>query len=263
MNTCAYPKLFENRTLESATRLTRYPFTPNPLVFEPGAPVEGHLNLGVVLFGSATEHFSTVTVALKKAARQGLTGARAELKPQRVEEEVSGTESLWTTKLEKTPRKIESGVPPEAVRVHLLTPLRIKSDGRFVGAKEFRFRPFAASLLRRISLLTHFFGDGELEADFRESLQQSEGVKVRNPSLRWCEWVRYSSRQKAKMNMGGLVGHFEISLEDIGFLWPCLVLGQWTHVGKGCVFGLGKYVLQPAGGGELEDWPSPASLSTE
>ncbi|MDV7399370.1 CRISPR system precrRNA processing endoribonuclease RAMP protein Cas6, partial [Arthrospira platensis SPKY1] len=54
------------------------------------------------------------------------------------------------------------------------------------------------------------------------------------------DWERYSSRQKQKMKLGGLVGRWQL-LQVPAPLLPFVHLGQWLHVGKEGAFGLGKY----------------------
>ena len=62
LRSCPYPFLFESRTPPGAEKLTRYPRTPGPVVLEPAdprfdtRPGDGTLNLGVTLFGSASDH---------------------------------------------------------------------------------------------------------------------------------------------------------------------------------------------------------------
>ncbi len=260
MRSCPYPTLFENRTPQDATKLSRYPFTPNPFVLEPEDLSGEKLNLGVVLFGRAAQHFSAVSIALKRAGENGLTEKRVKLSLQGTTREQFHDAFAWTNALHGPAQTIESHEPPECVRVRLLTPLRIKEQGHFVGAKEFRFRAFAANLLRRMSLLAHFFGGCELEADFRASLRRAEEVRLDAAGLVWRDQTRFSSRQKARMKIGGLIGEFDLSLDGIEFLWPCLVIGQWTHVGKNCTFGLGRYVLDPVRKPASATWPSPACL---
>ena len=150
-----------------------------------------------------------------------------------------------------------------------------------MGAWDFDFRAFLGGLLRRISLLTSFFADVPLETDFKGLLKRAESVPVRESDLRWHEWSRHSARQKTRLQMGGLVGTFELEGAALGPFWPFVWLGQWTHAGKGCTMGLGRYVLAPlpaltdsidprvASGedrdGTLSDprtrrWPAPARL---
>ena len=153
--------------------------------------------------------------------------------------------------------------PPPAVRVRLLTPLRVKRHEHFVGASDFDFRAFTGGLLRRISLLTYFFGETPLETDFAALLRRAESVPVTGCDLHWRELTRHSSRQRAKLQMGGLIGRFELAGPGLLPFWPLLWLGQWTHAGKGCSMGLGRYVLEPLDGdGAISppdgaSWPAP------
>lgn len=155
---------------------------------------------------------------------------------------------------------------PRTVRVRLLTPLRVKRREHFVGAPDFDFRALMGGLLRRISLLTYFFGETPLETDFAGMLRHAESIPIAKRALHWREWTRYSSRQNEKLQMGGLVGSFELAGADLDRFWPLLWLGQWTHAGKGCSMGLGRYVLEPLGaegvvsGPGAEPWPAPSRL---
>ena len=121
-------------------------------------------------------------------------------------------------------------------------------------------------LLRRLSLLTYFFGETPLETNFAGLLRHAESIPIAKRALHWREWTRYSSRQNEKLQMGGLVGSFELAGADLDRFWPLLWLGQWTHAGKGCSMGLGRYVLEPLGaegvvsGPGGEPWPAPNRL---
>ena len=121
-------------------------------------------------------------------------------------------------------------------------------------------------LLRRISLLTYFFGETPLETNFAGLLRYAESIPIAKRALHWREWTRYSSRQNEKLQMGGLVGSFELAGAVLDRFWPLLWLGQWTHAGKGCSMGLGRYVLEPLGaegvvsGSGGEPWPAPSRL---
>ena len=53
-----------------------------------------------------------------------------------------------------------------------------------------------------------------------------------------------SSRQNTLMELGGLLGTFELSGSELATLWPALWWGQWVHTGKGTTFGLGAYRLE-------------------
>ena len=262
------------------------------------------VNLGVTLFGPANAHLPYLVHALDQAGRNGLTARRVVLDMHDVQAERHGHDAGcedgagdghggngdgerrgekgrrngaeddgWRTIFEPggrlSPVAAEHRAPPApspVVRVRLLTPLRIKRHEHFVGVTDFDFRAFAGGLLRRISLLTYFFGQTPLETDFAVLLRRAESVPVTGCDLHWREWTRHSSRQKAKLQMGGLLGRFELAGPGLLPFWPILWLGQWTHAGKGCSMGLGRYVLEPLEGkGAVsppngERWPAPSRL---
>jgi len=64
--------------------------------------------------------------------------------------------------------------------------------------------------------------------------------------LRWSDWTRYSSRQKTRMQLGGVTGRFVLSGEGLAEHWPVLWRGQWWHIGKTTSMGLGRYRIEAA-----------------
>lgn len=268
---CVYPRTFENRPAADAKKLTRYPTAPNPYVFEPATNFDAKddtLNLGLTLFGKTNDDAPTVLQALQRAARGGLTNARATLELTAAQAERLGAEGeAWLTVRDASgslktvsPHMPHTPTVPDAVRVHLLSPLRARRDERNIGPSQFDFRAFAANLLRRISLLTYFFGETALEVDFAALLRQAETIELENVQLRWRELSRCSSRQRAIIPMGGLTGAFTVRSPKLAAFWPCLWLGQWTHLGKGCTMGLGRYALEPLDSEAGSRWSGPASL---
>ena len=270
LRSCVYPYTFESRPPADAKKLTRYPTAPNPYALEPAGDWDAKgdtVNLGVTLFGQANDDAPTVLQALERAGRDGLTNARVVLDLMETQAERFGADGEpWTTirangGMMAVPAD-EPCVPPapDAVRVHLLSPLRVRRDGRYVRPGDFDFRAFAANLLRRSSLLTYFFGKTPLEVDFAALLHDAESVCLEDVQLRWWELSRRSSRQGSVVPMGGLVGAFTVRSTELASFWPCLWLGQWTHIGKGCTMGLGRYVLAPPGEAANERWQGPKSL---
>ena len=104
------------------------------------------------------------------------------------------------------------------------------------------FHILIRNLLRRISLLSYFHCDTDLDLDFKGLIESSKNVKVEKENLSWFDWERYSNRQDTKMMMGGFMG--SITFEGVlGPFLPFLLLGEHIHVGKGTSFGLGKYEI--------------------
>ena len=274
LDSCPYPSIFESRTPPDAKKLKRYPHTPNPYILEPadhGYDLDGEtVNLGVTLFGRANGQIPHIIEALKLAGRGGLTARRVQLDLLEVQAERPERGNDWqaahdlSNGLGATPCILAPPVP-SAIKILLISPLRIRRNERLVGASAFDFRAFAGNLLRRLSLLTNFFGDAPWEADFAGLLRQAESIPVANSDLSWREGSRHSSRQGGKIPLGGLTGAFELESSKLALFWPYIWLGQWTHIGKGCTMGLGRYVVKPVGADDDQSskplqWPTPNRL---
>lgn len=129
----------------------------------------------------------------------------------------------------------------EDVLLHLETPLRLEQQGRRIGERELTPGIFLRHLIRRVGFL---LGVQRPDLFPLEQVHQlnalADKVQGGERQLQWCDWSRYSTRQKQKMTLGGLVGHWQLQ-EVPEQLLPFIYLGQWLHVGKECAFGLGKY----------------------
>jgi hypothetical protein len=132
--------------------------------------------------------------------------------------------------------------PARRTGVRFLTQTRLTHDGRIARRPEFHivFR----RLLGRLSSLARFHGGGPLDIDFRGLIAAAEQVRLVRDMTAWTTWERYSGRQDRRMEWAGIVGAATYE-GDLAPFWPYLVFGQWTHVGKGATFGLGRYRLEP------------------
>ncbi len=250
---CVWPYVFETPPPPDTEKMRRYPSAPHPfaLVVDP-APHDGLYYLGLNIFGKAHAHLPYFIHAFGLAGRSGLGKGRDAYNLAQVWQYAEGMED-WPViyapgeALSPLPQSSLSIPPiPTRLRVHLLTPLRIRREERFVGADSFRFADWFGSLLRRISMLTYFHTDTPLEADFAGLNRAAQDVPVYHAELRWDDWTRFSSRQQQKIQMGGLVGSFELQGSDLEPFWPYLWLGQWTHAAKGASMGLGRYRIDTA-----------------
>ena len=278
---CPYPQIFEHRPLPTSNKLKKYTHAPNPYVLEPRNPNfdenNNSINLGLVLIGKANQSLPYIVYSFHRIARHGLTMNRIKLELTDVQIEQSNTEdrssaNKWEVIYEPNQPLISvspsSPVSPhetENVKVHLITPLRLKVKGNLVVAEEFSFQILFGHLLRRLSLLSYFFSDTPLEVNFKDLIEQSKAVRLYNQNLKWMDWTRHSSRQKAYLQMGGIVGSFELRSQEIQTFLPYLWVGQWTHFGKGCTMGLGRYIIQRDNESVIEsnestDWSSPLPL---
>jgi hypothetical protein len=226
---CVYPYLFETRPGGEGGILAAYDRVPNPFVlaapWDAGRllPTGGETGLRLVLIGQAVEHAGFARQALAEAGLRGLGPDRGAL-------------YLFSSD-PVTPQ--EMGPCPDRVAIELLTPLRLVEAGRLIGPAAMRPRHLLLSLLRRVSTLAERHGKAPLDLDFRALKERAEAVEFTASALHWVEWVRWSGRQQALLQMGGVLGSLSLPLAGLEPFWPFLYLAPWVHVGKGATMGLG------------------------
>lgn len=126
------------------------------------------------------------------------------------------------------------------INVNFITPCRIKFNDKI--SNNIGFHLIIRNLLRRLSSISYFHCNKELECDYQAIIEESKEIKTTNSNLKWYEWDRFSTRQNQKMNLGGLLGNVTFQGDLTPFL-QLLRLGEYLHVGKNTSFGLGRYVL--------------------
>jgi hypothetical protein len=143
---------------------------------------------------------------------------------------------------------------PSVARLRLVTPLRIKRDGHFVGARDLTARDIVHTLYRRLRDLSTSYGGDPQRFEPRAIPHEPDALQLHVDWLRWHEWTRYSSRQDTLMQFGGLIGEIRLAGPALADVWPALWFGQWAHVGKGTAFGLGGYrIVEPAAQAATEE----------
>jgi len=262
--TCAYSVFFESPppTSDSAQRYTA---VPHPFVLDVEAtpardlPSGQPLALGITLIGPAIELLPYLIQTVERAGLRGIgrSGGRFALREVAAEPRL-GSDS-WERVYDAASRSYTriTGVAPVApvaparpapsVALAFQTPLRIKRRGQFVGARDFTAADFLRNLHARLSNLARFYGG--TSDDSAWSPNSDDPPHMSAATLTWCDWTRFSSRQNTTMQMGGLLGTIVLAGTGLAAHWPALWLGQWTHVGKGTSFGLGKYRID----GEITD----------
>lgn len=254
---CVYPYVFETPPPADTAKLRKYPAAPHPFVVEPWLgwrDVAAGETFGVdlVLLGRGRAQLPYFIEALRRAGETGVGTGVGRYALEAVAQQSGGD---WV-EIYRPGAALQvladplSDMPPAptggTLHIELATPLRLKVDNNLVTADRLRFRDFFSHLLRRVSLLSYFHTDTPLETDFRALVQTAEAIDWQAADLRWQEWTRYSSRQDALLQMGGLVGTLTLPAAGLAPFWPYLWLGQWTHLGKAAVMGLGHYRLSAA-----------------
>jgi len=260
---CVYSYIFETPPPPDSKIMRKYPKAPHPFVLIP--PLEDKreyeqgekITFGLNLIGKAIDYLPYFIFTFEELGRMGIGKDKGKFFLQEVyglnlEE---GEKLIYRGEQRKLLNLFSIQYPfrdgfdqygsvdgreeTDELTLRFLTPIRIKYNGT-VG-HELEFHILVRNLLRRISSLAYFHcSEDPARIDFKGLISNAEKIKINANHLRWYEWERYSSRQKTTMNLGGFIG--EITYEgDFGLFMTLITLGQYTHVGKNCTFGLGKY----------------------
>jgi hypothetical protein len=260
LSQCVYSTFFESppKTAEAAERFSAM---PHPFVLEPeigrGRVIEPKqsLTLGINLIGPAAGLIPYLIHALERAGQRGLgrDGGRFALDDLALESGLGSDQwlrlySARDRQLKPLDSQAGEDLPtlpmrPSSVRLHLQTPLRIKHHGRFIGPRHLTAADLLRNLIMRMAMLCELYAPQRGGLDTNALFAAIPAVQMSDAQLRWHDWTRYSSRQRTSMQMGGLLGQLTLSGDGLEPFWHLLHLGQWTHIGKGTSFGLGRYRL--------------------
>jgi len=258
--TCVYAAVFEPAPPADSAVLRKNAAIPTPFVIEP-PPEARHayaagelLNFRLILVGQALGYLPHFLVAFRNLGELGLGEQRGRFRLQQVaaihpwqdmSETLYADDRLHTlSQLTVTETEVATQaqkLPETPLDIHFLTPTRLQNAGQLVREGP----PFAVlvkALLGRISSLAYFHCRTRWETDFRTWIDRAEAVQIEEAATGWDDWGRFSSRQQQHINMGGLIGHNRYQ----GQLAPyraLLTLGTLLHVGKGTVFGNGKFTV--------------------
>lgn len=256
-STCSYAYIFETPLPPGSEALRSYDSIPRPFVIEPPddtkvfyKPGES-LSLYVVLIGNAIRYLPYFIISFEGLGQAGLGKGRKQYQLRKVYAQTL-SQGDYQEVYDSNEGKLKEPIPIikgansanikslNRIKVSFNTVSRLKYDGRYINKVDFHV--LARNLLRRISSLAYFHHGWHLEADIRDLIEQATKVTILEDRTHWVDWRRYSSRQDSRINMGGIVG--EITYEgDLTPFHELLKLGEFIHVGKGAVFGMGKYTI--------------------
>ncbi len=251
---CVYSLFFE--TPADRANANRYNYLPHPFVIWVDQPGNRQLNPGdgfaleMCLIGEADRYLPYLVHALGKAGERGLgRGDGGRFRLDSLDQEIEPGQKEWHCihraggPLTQLPGRLP--VVPNCsgdLQIQLLTPLRLKRRGRLLTPERFSFGDFLWALRERLSLLQG--KTGESSGSIKEQLPDSLlSVSCHSEQLRWKDWTRYSSRQRTRMQMGGLTGTIRIDGGLPQEWMPLIQYGQWVHLGKATSMGLGRYRL--------------------
>jgi len=244
---CAYPLLFEPEgALGMGEGVTNR--APPPVVIAPEEPVlssapvllaaGARIRIRMTLIGAAAlGHERLALRAMALGCEGGLgraLGARKDYVPMELED--------------ASPIPATTVEAPAACRLELVSPLRLKSEGKILS------QPTAAALIgglsRRADALTRAHGAPPVPA-----APVLEGVQLVASELRVIDVRRWSARQRRSMLLPGVVGRLELQ-GALAPVWDWLKLGELVQLGKGTSLGFGRYRLVPGSPRSLLRAPS-------
>ncbi len=271
---CIYSYVFETPIPKDTTIMRKYPYAPHPFVIEPPLNEKTEfdknddLDFGLTLIGRAIDYLPYFIFTFDELGRIGLGKGRGKYLLKEVKNIIKNNDTVEEFVIYKGNDKILNNKykilsskdiinqtkkfsKKERIELQFITPTRIKYKNKLISELEFHI--LIRNLLRRISLLSYFHCNEELNINFKDVIEKSKEIIKEDSNLTWYDWERYSYRQEERMSLGGFIGNvtFKGNIKDY---LPLILLGQYTHVGKGTSFGLGKYKIINKRSKELADY---------
>ncbi|MCC6157525.1 MAG: CRISPR system precrRNA processing endoribonuclease RAMP protein Cas6 [Deltaproteobacteria bacterium] len=120
-------------------------------------------------------------------------------------------------------------------RIEFSYPVRLMRQGRLIENPT--LADIAVTAIRRFTMLGAKSEGSDLTT--RSVAEVARGIAAHPWEGEPLDFVRYSGRQHREVEQRGVAGSL-ILPEGPGSLWPLLAAAQWTHIGKGCVMGMGR-----------------------
>ena len=252
---CVYIFVFETPLSAIASPEDSKMAPPHPFVIEPpltpetNFPVGAAFDFNLLLFGQTNNNLPYFIYAFDQMGRIGIgkriNGKRGQFVLKKVN---MGGRTIYSEKdeklwMDKSPEELVLSAANGTrngdfqLKVIIETPLRLKFENRLKA--DLPFHVLVRAMLRRISSLMNYYGNGEPPLDYRGLVKRAETVQIVSDNLKWFDWRRYSWRQDKSMLMGGMVGSVVYG-GKIGEYLPLLEFCSKVHLGKQTSFGLGK-----------------------
>jgi hypothetical protein len=228
-----------------------YTFVPHPLIVEEPTVIPELVDYGeeiifsFVLVGKAIKYLPYMARAIEELGKRGVGRDSIEFRLLEITDELGSV--CWSIGGQYVPPEVLNFdlIPgqsrTQAFTIKFLTPLRLQVSGRISRNPD--LFELITSLCRRLLLLRYFHGDGCIDDLSKPFFSAAKSVTLTDKRLIWNDHLRHSSRKKTDIPIGGLVGWLRFE-GDIGTLEPLLRLGEYIHIGKNVIFGLGRFNLE-------------------
>lgn len=246
---CPYTRLFDPVPDDRLSSSIKHS-PPPPYIIEAPENKRSHYGKGetysfeMVLFGRAREQLPLIAHSFKQAFGQGVGVANGQgyLANIAVETHQGWQDIVEDERIQPHPNTLI--LPPHyptSCTLRIRTPMRLQSQGSVLGIHRIETGILLRQLMRRTSAVATCHWNSPIAADFGQLAAAANQVSAQ-AKLKWQDWTRYSNRQQQKMTLGGITGTWQFSDLPVSFA-QLLYIGQWLHIGKETVFGLGRYDL--------------------
>ncbi|NLL57907.1 MAG: CRISPR system precrRNA processing endoribonuclease RAMP protein Cas6 [Firmicutes bacterium] len=260
-NCCAYAAIFTPGNLPGSKFFPGNEQLPRSFTFyikeeKTSFSAGEEINLVLTLIGKTAEYFPYFFIVLQELGRQGFglrgeKGERGGFEIKKITDELAPeTKTIFdgTTKASMPPlhrEKLKNLLRPikniSLLKVHFITPLRVKWQGRLCS--DIQFHILLRNALRRLSALYFLSENKPLDLDYRLLISQAEEIETLQADFKWEEYSRYSGRQKERMKLGGVTG-WAIYKGVLSPFFTFLQAAELMSVGKGTTFGFGRILLE-------------------
>ena len=256
---CGYFQVFETEIAKHELDfLAGVKKSPHPFVIEPPLENKRYYNIGdtfeitTVIFGEAIKYFPFFVFTFQKMGERGIGIKRHKFEMLSVEnvslngeareiyDRNAGTLKIDYAKITEKEILANDFETNGELTLEFLLPLRIQRIGKIIkNREELTAELFYEAMIRRVLLVSHLFCGGEAQYP-NENLTSK--ISIKENRLNYVNVMRYSNRQKTKMEFGGFLGKitFEGKLDELTKLAR---LTEHLHLGKNTVFGLGKFKI--------------------
>jgi len=243
---CAYFYIFDTEN-ERGERVT-HPFIIEPPMTEKRIFPKGeNLFFNLVLLGKAIDYLPYLVYAFKRVGTAGIGKGKGKYWIKSVTFGENGKTKLI---YEDTTQKLNKDYTPvnyyqikeetaNKIRLHFQTPTALKRNGKLTLDVDAKI--LVNAIIRRLKSLSHYH-NGREDSFFDFDRTCLDEINVTEKNLEWYQWRRYSGRQDKKIRFEGFVGNMTIE-GPLTSLTPWLRLGEMVHIGRGTVYGMGKYLI--------------------
>ncbi|WP_169833704.1 CRISPR system precrRNA processing endoribonuclease RAMP protein Cas6 [Caldithrix abyssi] len=232
-------------TFNSRNESVARPFVLEPPLTEKKLfPPGDTLKFNLILFGKAIEYFPLLVYTFKEMGKRGIGVKRGKfwLKQVTVSDQVvyDYQEQMIKTNFRRQNIFSIEKEQSKFLRIRFLTPTALKVKGKITNTID--FITLLKSIRRRIKAL-NVYHNGQLREVFDIDFEKAEEVKVKKSAIEEFRWERYSNRQQKKIDYSGFWGEMELEGDLTPFM-AILRMGEIVHIGRGTVYGMGKYVIE-------------------